>query len=148
MFWGFEGLSKIPICLFVSYPLNPSSLSSLLQSLPPFPPLSYLQNQDLRIEVGMNVELPHIFEHADVQTFAALSGDDNPIHLDTDYATKRVRGMDGRMGRREGRRPVKGGWKKKDNLIETPPKFSERCATYAAIRIALDCYSCCYSHCL
>lgn len=42
----------------------------------------------------MNVELPHTFEHSDVQTFAALSGDDNPIHLDTDYATKQVRGMD------------------------------------------------------
>jgi len=38
----------------------------------------------------MDVELPHTFGPADVQTFAALSGDDNPIHLDNDYASKQV----------------------------------------------------------
>lgn len=69
----------------------------------------------------MNVELPHTFVHADVKMFAALSGDDNPIHLDTDYAIKQVRGMDEWDGKRDGRRPIKRGLKD-DNLIKTPPK--------------------------
>jgi len=48
----------------------------------------------------MDVELPHTFGPADVQTFAALSGDDNPIHLDSDYASKQVKRRAG--GGREG----------------------------------------------
>lgn len=54
----------------------------------------------------MDVELPHTFGPADVQTFAALSGDDNPIHLDNDYASKQVKsGGKGEMeGERERRR--------------------------------------------
>ena len=38
----------------------------------------------------MEVELQHTFGPKEVQTFAHLSGDDNPIHLDHDYATKQV----------------------------------------------------------
>lgn len=38
----------------------------------------------------MEVELEHRFGPENVQTFAALSGDDNPIHLDHAYATKQV----------------------------------------------------------
>lgn len=50
----------------------------------------------------MEVELPHTFGPADVETFAALSGDDNPIHLDKEYASKQVERRGGREGGRGG----------------------------------------------
>lgn len=49
------------------------------------------QDKGTPVEVGMEVELDHTFGPECVQTFAALSGDDNPIHLDHAYATKQVR---------------------------------------------------------
>lgn len=53
------------------------------------------------VEVGMDVELEHTFGPEGVKTFAELSGDDNPIHLDHAYATKQVCGWV-KLGRMEG----------------------------------------------
>lgn len=49
------------------------------------------QDTGAPVQVGMEVELEHTFGPEAVATFAALSGDDNPIHLDPLYATKQVR---------------------------------------------------------
>ena len=38
--------------------------------------------------VGATAELKHRFSQQDVNDFARLSGDNNPIHLDPDYASK------------------------------------------------------------
>eukprot|EP00054_Salpingoeca_dolichothecata_P010412 m.58203 g.58203 ORF g.58203 m.58203 type:complete len:157 (+) comp18977_c0_seq1:3-473(+) len=38
------------------------------------------------VRVGETFSLEKTFSSADVQTFARISGDDNPIHLDKDYA--------------------------------------------------------------
>ncbi len=38
------------------------------------------------IEVGQSAELSHKITQADMETFAKLTGDFNPIHLDDDYA--------------------------------------------------------------
>lgn len=46
------------------------------------------------IKVDMYAELPHTFGPADVLTFAQVCGDDNPLHLDDDYARKQVRARD------------------------------------------------------
>lgn len=36
--------------------------------------------------VGQHAEVTRTFSAADVAAFAAISGDDNPVHLDADYA--------------------------------------------------------------
>ena len=38
------------------------------------------------LEVGQSFEIKRFLSAADVQTFADLTGDDNPIHIDTEYA--------------------------------------------------------------
>jgi acyl dehydratase len=42
------------------------------------------------VEVGQWAEVKHVFGEAEVATFARLSGDDNPIHLDPTYAATHV----------------------------------------------------------
>ncbi len=44
----------------------------------------FLYFEDLRI--GMSAEMARIVEDQDVVTFARISGDDNPLHLDEAYA--------------------------------------------------------------
>jgi len=49
--------------------------------------------QERRLEdlsVGQSAERRHVVTEADVDAFAAVSGDTNPVHLDADYA-KRTR---------------------------------------------------------
>lgn len=50
---------------------------------------------DTEFHVGTASEWSHTVTSEDVQAFAELSGDRNPIHLDDDYA--RARGFDGRI---------------------------------------------------
>lgn len=38
------------------------------------------------LEVGQSAEILKIVSAADIDTFAAVSGDTNPVHLDADYA--------------------------------------------------------------
>ncbi|MFA6601241.1 MAG: MaoC family dehydratase [Candidatus Paceibacterota bacterium] len=40
------------------------------------------------IEVGDTITFEHAFTEKDVETFARLSGDQNPLHLDEEYAQK------------------------------------------------------------
>ena len=43
----------------------------------------------LRLEdlsLGQSVEISHVVTDADIRAFAAVSGDNNPVHLDEDYA--------------------------------------------------------------
>lgn len=40
------------------------------------------------IEIGMTASLSQIITDEDVRKFAGLSGDNNPVHLDEDYAEK------------------------------------------------------------
>ncbi len=40
------------------------------------------------IEIGMSVSLTQIITDEDIKKFASLSGDNNPVHLDEDYAEK------------------------------------------------------------
>ena len=42
------------------------------------------------IQVGMQAELSKLISDADVRTFAEISGDRNPVHLDDDYAAGTV----------------------------------------------------------
>jgi len=88
----------------VNHPVSPHARTPA-HSLPCMP-LSqtcvYTRNEQDKgsaVEVGMDVELEHTFGPEAVQTFAALSGDDNPIHLDAAFATKQVRGRRKRRGR-------------------------------------------------
>jgi 3-hydroxybutyryl-CoA dehydratase len=52
--------------------------------------------RELRLEdlsVGMSAERGHVVTDADLAAFAAVSGDDNPLHLDDAYAaTTRFKG--------------------------------------------------------
>lgn len=48
--------------------------------------------------VGQTATLTHAFSQADVEAYAALSGDNNPVHVDAEYAA----------GTRFGRRIVHG----------------------------------------
>ena len=41
-----------------------------------------------QIKVGMNVSYSQTITDIDVKSFASISGDHNPIHLDDDYASK------------------------------------------------------------
>jgi 3-hydroxybutyryl-CoA dehydratase len=38
------------------------------------------------LTIGMSAEMSRRVEEADVRAFAAVTGDDNPVHLDADYA--------------------------------------------------------------
>jgi len=38
------------------------------------------------LTIGMSAEMTRTVEDADVRAFAAVSGDDNPVHLDATYA--------------------------------------------------------------
>jgi 3-hydroxybutyryl-CoA dehydratase len=40
------------------------------------------------LSVGQSAELTHRVTDGDIRGFAAISGDDNPIHLDDDYAAE------------------------------------------------------------
>ncbi len=40
------------------------------------------------LAVGMSAQRSKTIEIADIEAFARLSGDDNPVHLDEDYARK------------------------------------------------------------
>lgn len=40
------------------------------------------------IEIGMNVSYSQTITDADVKSFAGISGDRNPVHLDEEYAEK------------------------------------------------------------
>lgn len=39
-----------------------------------------------KFEVGQEVTVERVFSKEDVEKFAALSGDDNPLHVDVEYA--------------------------------------------------------------
>ncbi len=39
-------------------------------------------------ELGHTVTMVHVFTQADFDRFAALSGDDNPIHVDAEFAAR------------------------------------------------------------
>ena len=38
------------------------------------------------LTIGQSAELSHVVTDADIRGFAAISGDDNPVHLDAEYA--------------------------------------------------------------
>ncbi len=38
------------------------------------------------VEIGQTAELSRVVTEADIQSFAAVTGDTNPVHLDADYA--------------------------------------------------------------
>jgi acyl dehydratase len=38
------------------------------------------------MEIGKTIEIKRVFTQQDIARFAAVSGDDNPVHLDADYA--------------------------------------------------------------
>ena len=40
------------------------------------------------IELGMQASLDNIVKAADIQSFATITGDHNPVHLDPDYAAR------------------------------------------------------------
>lgn len=40
------------------------------------------------LEIGMEAAHERVVTGSDIETFAELSGDDNPVHLDADYAAK------------------------------------------------------------
>ena len=42
------------------------------------------------IEVGQKVKFFKTFHQEDVEKFSGLSGDNNPVHLDTNYASKTI----------------------------------------------------------
>jgi 3-hydroxybutyryl-CoA dehydratase len=42
------------------------------------------------LEVGTSVERVRTVTDADIRAFAAVSGDDNPVHLDDDYAARSI----------------------------------------------------------
>ena len=42
------------------------------------------------LEVGTTAERVRTITDADIHAFAALSGDDNPVHLDDDYAARSI----------------------------------------------------------
>lgn len=44
------------------------------------------EHDSLRLEVGATAQLTRFFSKADVQQFALLTGDFNPLHLDDEYA--------------------------------------------------------------
>lgn len=54
-------------------------------------PLVEAQDKGQPIRVGMYAELSHTFEPHHVSTFAGVCGDDNPLHLDDQYAKQQVR---------------------------------------------------------
>ena len=54
-------------------------------------PLVEAQGGGQPIRVGMYAELSHTFEPHHVSTFAGVCGDDNPLHLDDQYAKQQVR---------------------------------------------------------
>jgi len=45
------------------------------------------------LEIGMFHETEHVVEAADIEAFAAVSGDYNPLHMDDDYAATTVFGQ-------------------------------------------------------
>lgn len=45
-----------------------------------------------KLKVGDSASLRRVFTEADVQDFARISGDDNPIHLDKDFAEASIFG--------------------------------------------------------
>ena len=45
-----------------------------------------------QISIGDTTSFEHTFTEADVQTFATLSGDYNPLHMDPSYAEKTIFG--------------------------------------------------------
>lgn len=42
------------------------------------------------IEIGMEASLTHDVSEADINTFAAVTGDTNPVHLNADYAATTI----------------------------------------------------------
>jgi 3-hydroxybutyryl-CoA dehydratase len=49
---------------------------------PQIRPTLYLED----LTVGLSAEQVHVVQEADVAAFAAVTGDDNPVHLDEDFA--------------------------------------------------------------
>lgn len=45
------------------------------------------------LEIGMFHETEHVVEEADIEAFAAVSGDHNPLHLDEEFARTTVFGQ-------------------------------------------------------
>lgn len=39
-----------------------------------------------QLEIGQTAEITHFVSQKDIQAFAELSGDDNPVHIDTEFA--------------------------------------------------------------
>ncbi len=42
----------------------------------------------MQLEIGQTASFNRVFRQADFDRFAALSGDDNPIHVDAGFAAK------------------------------------------------------------
>lgn len=45
------------------------------------------------LQIGMFHETEHVIEESDVQAFAQVSGDNNPLHMDEDFAKTTVFGQ-------------------------------------------------------
>lgn len=45
------------------------------------------------LEIGMFHETEHVVEESDIEAFAAVSGDHNPLHMDEDFAKTTIFGQ-------------------------------------------------------